>query len=89
MTTIEGSNIIQKGKLSKVYFNWQDRLLVDYLISTDKGSMCAITYQYCQEKLILRIYELKEGDIILNIGEMYMVPKGIEHCLKVLRIAHF
>ncbi|MCJ8296179.1 MAG: cupin domain-containing protein, partial [Colwellia sp.] len=33
--------------------------------------------------------QLRSGDVILNPGEMYVVPKGVEHCPKALPDTHF
>ena len=33
--------------------------------------------------------QLISGDIVLNTGEMYVVPKGVEHCPKAEPDTHF
>jgi mannose-6-phosphate isomerase-like protein (cupin superfamily) len=33
--------------------------------------------------------QLRDGDVVLNEGEMYVVPKGVEHCPKALPDTHF
>ena len=33
--------------------------------------------------------QLRSGDIVLNTGEMYVVPKGVEHCPRAEDDTHF
>ncbi|EIF03244.1 hypothetical protein VT1337_14582 [Vibrio tubiashii NCIMB 1337 = ATCC 19106] len=33
--------------------------------------------------------QLRDGDVVLNEGEMFVVPKGVEHCPKALPDTHF
>ena len=33
--------------------------------------------------------QMEKGDQVLNVGDMYVVPKGIMHCPKAIQDTHF
>lgn len=57
---------------------WHTHLEEDELFIVFKGQLT----------LQLRLAE-GEKDIVLNVGEMYVVPKGVEHCPIALPNTHF
>ena len=65
------------------------------LVKIAKGTGELVWHKHDNEDELFIVFkgqltlQLKSGDIVLNPGEMYVVPKGVEHCPKALADTHF
>jgi mannose-6-phosphate isomerase-like protein (cupin superfamily) len=65
------------------------------LVKIAKGSGELVWHKHDNEDELFIVFrgrltlQLKSGDIVLEKGEMYVVPKGFEHCPKAEPGTHF
>ncbi|WNC68643.1 cupin domain-containing protein [Thalassotalea nanhaiensis] len=65
------------------------------LVKIAKGSGELVWHKHDNEDELFIVFkgqltlQLKAGNIVLNAGEMYVVPKGVEHCPKAQADTHF
>jgi quercetin dioxygenase-like cupin family protein len=65
------------------------------LVKIAKGSGELVWHKHDNEDELFIVFkgqltlQLRSGDIALKAGEMYVVPKGIEHCPKAEPDTHF
>ena len=65
------------------------------LVKIAKGTGELVWHKHDNEDELFIVFkgqltlQLKSGDVVLNPGEMYVVPKGVEHCPKALPDTHF
>lgn len=77
---------------------WTPKVLAEsngQLVKIAKGSGELVWHKHDNEDELFIVFkgqltlQLKTGDIVLNPGEMYVVPKGVEHCPKAEPDTHF
>ncbi|MCK8044098.1 cupin domain-containing protein [Shewanella sp. 1CM18E] len=65
------------------------------LVKIAKGSGELVWHKHDNEDELFLVFkgqltlQLRTGNIVLNPGEMYVVPKGVEHCPKAQDNTHF
>jgi len=65
------------------------------LVKIAKGSGELVWHKHDDEDELFIVFkgqltlQLRSGDIVLNTDEMYVVPKGVEHCPKAEPDTHF
>ena len=89
-------NISEKFKLFTE--EWTPKVIAQsngQLVKIAKGSGELVWHKHDNEDELFIVFkgqltlQLRAGDIVLNPGEMYVVPKGVEHCPKAQRDTHF
>ena len=77
-----------KEKYSKFYKHWSPRIIAEmndyqFKIAKIKGEFVWHDHKNTDETFIViegkMIMKLRQGDIELSEGEMFVVPKGVEH----------
>jgi len=77
---------------------WSPKVIAEsngQLVKIAKGDGELVWHKHDNEDELFIVFtgqltlQLRAGDIILNPGEMYVVPKGVEHCPKALPGTHF
>jgi quercetin dioxygenase-like cupin family protein len=77
---------------------WTPKIIAEsngQLVKIAKGSGELVWHKHDNEDELFLVIkgqltlQLKAGNIILNAGEMYVVPKGVEHCPKAEPDTHF
>ncbi|WP_394392517.1 cupin domain-containing protein [Shewanella woodyi] len=81
---------------------WTPKVLAEsngQLVKIAKGDGELVWHTHLEEDELFIVFKgqltlqlkLAEGekDIVLNVGEMYVVPKGVEHCPIALPDTHF
>ncbi|NQY35646.1 MAG: cupin domain-containing protein [Alteromonadaceae bacterium] len=77
---------------------WTPKVLAEsngQLVKIAKGSGELVWHKHDNEDELFIVFkgqltlQLRGGDVVLNEGEMYVVPKGVEHCPKALPDTHF
>jgi mannose-6-phosphate isomerase-like protein (cupin superfamily) len=76
-------------KLSKFSEHWSPKIVASYndneiMVVKVKGEFTWHSHPETDDFFLvlkgrLRI-QLRDGDVVLNPGEMYVVPRGVEHC---------
>lgn len=78
--------------------HWSPKVIAEsngQLVKIAKGDGELVWHKHDKEDELFIVFkgqltlQLKAGDIVLNPGEMYVVPKGVEHCPKALPETHF
>lgn len=65
------------------------------LVKIAKGSGELVWHKHDNEDELFLVIKgqltlkLRREDVVLNVGEMYVVPKGIEHCPSATADTHF
>jgi mannose-6-phosphate isomerase-like protein (cupin superfamily) len=87
-----------KEKFSLFTEEWTPKLIAEangQLVKIAKGSGELVWHKHDNEDELFIVFKgqltllLRSGDVVLNRGEMYVVPKGVEHCPKAQRDTHF
>jgi len=87
-----------KEKFSLFDDHWHPRIIAEangQLVKIAKGSGDLVWHRHDQEDELFLVFQgqltlhLRERDIVLNPGEMFVVPKGVEHCPSALPDTHF
>lgn len=77
---------------------WTPKIIAEsngQLVKIAKGSGELVWHKHDNEDELFIVFKgqltlmMKAGDVVLNPGEMYVVPKGIEHCPKAKSDTHF
>jgi len=77
---------------------WTPKIIAEsngQLVKIAKGNGELVWHKHDNEDELFIVFkgqltlQLRAEDIILNAGEMYVVPKGVEHCPKALADTHF
>ena len=77
---------------------WTPKIIAEsngQLVKIAKGSGELVWHKHDNEDALFIVFkgqltlQLRTGDIVLNVGEMYVVPKGVEHCPKAQPDTHF
>ena len=77
---------------------WTPKIIAEsngQLVKIAKGSGELVWHKHDNEDELFIVFkgeltlQLRAGDIVLNSGEMYVVPKGVEHCPKAEPDTHF
>jgi len=77
---------------------WTPKIIAEsngQLVKIAKGSGELVWHKHEHEDELFIVFkgqltlQLKAGNVILNAGEMYVVPKGVEHCPKAQPDTHF
>jgi quercetin dioxygenase-like cupin family protein len=93
---MEKININEKFDL----FNdeWTPKIIAEsngQLVKIAKGSGELVWHKHENEDELFIVFkgqltlQLRQGDIVLNSGEMFVVPKGVEHCPIAQPDTHF
>lgn len=89
-------NIDEKFKLFTE--EWTPKVIAEsngQLVKIAKGSGELVWHKHDNEDELFIVFkgqltlQLRAGNVILNAGEMYVVPKGVEHCPKAQPDTHF
>ena len=89
-------NISEKFRLFSD--EWTPKILAEsngQLIKIAKGSGELVWHAHDNEDELFIVFkgqltlQLRNGNVVLNTGEMYVVPKGVEHCPKADADTHF
>ncbi|BBN82379.1 mannose-6-phosphate isomerase [Pseudoalteromonas sp. A25] len=92
------SKINLAEKFSKFSEHWTPKIIAEsnnQLVKIAKGDGELVWHKHDNEDELFIVFkgqltlQMKEGDIVLNPGEMYVVPKGVEHCPKAIPDTHF
>jgi mannose-6-phosphate isomerase-like protein (cupin superfamily) len=65
------------------------------LVKIAKGNGELVWHKHDNEDELFLVFkgqltlQLRAGDVVLNPGEIYVVPKGVEHCPKAIENTHF
>jgi mannose-6-phosphate isomerase-like protein (cupin superfamily) len=89
-------NIVEKFNL----FNeeWTPKIIAEangQLVKLAKGSGELVWHQHEKEDELFIVFKgqltlmMNAGDVVLNEGDMYVVPKGTEHCPRAQPDTHF
>ncbi len=87
-----------KEKFSLFTQEWTPKIIAEsngQLVKIAKGSGELVWHKHDNEDELFIVFkgqlvlQLRAGDIVLNEGEMYVVPKGVEHCPKAEPNTHF
>lgn len=77
---------------------WNPKIIAEangQLVKLAKGSGELVWHSHENEDELFIVFkgsltlQLREKDIVLNSGEMYVVPKGVEHCPLAEADTHF
>lgn len=77
---------------------WTPKIIAEtngQLVKIAKGSGELVWHKHDNEDELFMVFkgqltlQLKAGNVVLNSGEMYVVPKGVEHCPKAQADTHF
>ncbi|MCW8834137.1 MAG: cupin domain-containing protein [Colwellia sp.] len=77
---------------------WTPKVIADsngQLVKIAKGNGQLVWHKHDNEDELFIVFkgqltlQLRSGDVVLNAGEMYVVPKGVEHCPKAESETHF
>jgi len=77
---------------------WTPKVIAEsngQLVKIAKGSGELVWHKHDQEDELFIVFkgqltlQLRSDNIVLNSGEMYVVPKGVEHCPKAEPDTHF
>jgi quercetin dioxygenase-like cupin family protein len=77
---------------------WTPKVIAEsngQLVKIAKGSGELVWHKHDNEDELFIVFkgqlilQLRARDIVLNVGEMYVVPKGVEHCPKAQPDTHF
>jgi len=77
---------------------WSPKIIAEsngQLVKIAKGSGELVWHKHENEDELFIVFkgqltlQLISGDIVLNTGEMYVVPKGVEHCPRAEDDTHF
>jgi len=77
---------------------WTPKIIAEsnsQLVKIAKGSGELVWHKHENEDELFIVFkgqltlQLRSGDIVLNTGEMYVVPKGVEHCPRAVDDTHF
>lgn len=77
---------------------WTPKVLTEsngQLVKIAKGTGELVWHTHDNEDELFIVFkgqltlQLRSGDIVLNSGEMFVVPKGVEHCPKAESDTHF
>lgn len=77
---------------------WTPKVIAEsngQLVKIAKGSGELVWHKHDNEDELFIVFkgqltlQLRMGDIVLDAGEMYVVPKGVEHCPKAEPNTHF
>ena len=77
---------------------WTPKIIAEsngQLVKIAKGSGELVWHKHEHEEELFLVFkgqltlQMRDGDIILNAGEMFVVPKGVEHCPKAHPGTHF
>jgi len=77
---------------------WTPKIIAEsngQLVKIAKGSGELVWHKHDHEDELFIVFkgqltlQLRSEDIVLNAGEMYVVPKGVEHCPKAQQDTHF
>ena len=92
-------NKINIGEKFEVFTEkWTPKVIAEsngQLVKIAKGSGELVWHKHDHEDELFIVFkgqltlQLRSGDIVLNTGEMYVVPKGVEHCPKADPDTHF
>jgi len=89
-------NICEKFELFSE--EWTPKIIAEsngQLVKIAKGSGELVWHKHDNEDELFIVFkgqltlQLRTGDIVLDAGEMYVVPKGVEHCPKAEPDTHF
>ncbi|OUR96796.1 cupin [Halobacteriovorax marinus] len=87
-----------KEKFTLFTETWTPKVIAEsngQLIKIAKGSGELIWHKHDNEDELFIVFKgqltlkLRSEDIVLNEGEMYVVPKGVEHCPLAQEDTHF
>jgi mannose-6-phosphate isomerase-like protein (cupin superfamily) len=85
-------------KFSLFTEEWTPKVIAEsngQLVKIAKGNGELVWHKHDNEDELFIVFkgqlvlQLRSGEIILNEGEMYVVPKGVEHCPKAQPNTHF
>lgn len=85
-------------KFSLFSDEWTPKIISEsngQLVKIAKGSGELVWHQHENEDELFIVFkgqlilQLRTGDIVLDAGEMFVVPKGVEHCPKAQDDTHF
>jgi mannose-6-phosphate isomerase-like protein (cupin superfamily) len=92
-------NKINIGEKFKLFTDvWTPKVIAEsngQLVKIAKGRGELVWHTHENEDELFIVFkgqltlQLRTGNIILNAGEMYVVPKGVEHCPKAQPDTHF
>ena len=77
---------------------WTPKILAEsngQLVKIAKGTGELVWHTHENEDELFIVFQgqltlqLRNGDVVLNPGEMYVVPRGVEHCPKAEPDTHF
>ncbi|MYM58676.1 cupin domain-containing protein [Vibrio sp. OCN044] len=77
---------------------WTPKIIAEsngQLVKIAKGSGELVWHKHENEDELFIVFKgqltlmMKAGNVVLNPGEMYVVPKGVEHCPKAQTDTHF
>jgi len=77
---------------------WTPKIIAEsngQLVKIAKGSGELVWHKHDNEDELFIVFrgqltlQLRSENIVLNAGEMYVVPKGVEHCPKAQPDTHF
>jgi len=77
---------------------WTPKIIAEsngQLVKIAKGSGELVWHKHDNEDELFIVFkgqlilQLRDKNIVLNVGEMYVVPKGVEHCPKAQTDTHF
>ncbi|MFD2177890.1 cupin domain-containing protein [Veronia pacifica] len=77
---------------------WTPKIIAEsngQLVKIAKGSGELVWHKHENEDELFVVFKgqltlmMKAGDVVLNPGELYVVPKGVEHCPKAQPDTHF
>lgn len=77
---------------------WTPKVLAEsngQLVKIAKGEGELVWHKHDNEDELFIVFkgqltlQLRTGDVVLNPGDMYVVPKGVEHCPKALPETEF
>lgn len=80
-------NLVQK--LSMFSEHWSPKIIADYndneiMVVKLNGEFNWHSHPYTDDFFFVvkgrLTIQLRDGDVVLNPGEMYVVPRGVEHC---------
>ncbi len=85
-------------KFSQFEEVWTPKVIAEsngQLVKVAKGSGELVWHKHDNEDELFIVFkgqltlQLRSENIVLNTGEMYVVPKGVEHCPKAKPDTHF
>ena len=77
---------------------WTPKIIAEsngQLVKIAKGSGELVWHKHDNEDELFIVFKgqltlmMRTGNVVLNPGEMYVVPKGVEHCPKAQPDTHF